>query len=102
MNTSSKKTLSAARRAALLAALKDRFENNMGRHKGLAWANVHARLEAHPEKLWSLHEMEKTGGEPDLSVATVRRGNTSFMIAPRKARKAAEMFVTTAQGKRLG
>ena len=61
-----KKTLPAAQRAVLLAALKARFENNMGRHKGLTWAHVHARLEAHPEKLWSLHEMERTGGEPDV------------------------------------
>jgi hypothetical protein len=58
--------LSAKERDNLLSILKDRFEQNMGRHKGLDWAKVQARLEANPEKLLSLHEMEKTGGEPDV------------------------------------
>jgi hypothetical protein len=61
-----KKALSVARRAALIAVLKGRFENNIGRHTGIAWASVQAKLEAHPEKLWSLQEMENTGGEPDV------------------------------------
>jgi hypothetical protein len=51
---------------ALLALLKARFEKNSKRHHGLQWADVQARLEAHPEKLWSLSEMERTGGEPDV------------------------------------
>jgi hypothetical protein len=50
----------------LLGALKARFEKNMNRHKGLEWANVRAKLEANTEKLWSVNEMEKTGGEPDV------------------------------------
>lgn len=50
----------------LLRALKARFEKNMNRHKGFAWAQIQAKLEANPEKLWSLHEMERTGGEPDV------------------------------------
>jgi hypothetical protein len=50
----------------LLSALKARFERNMHRHKGLEWAKVQTKLEANPEKLWSLNEMEKTGGEPDV------------------------------------
>jgi len=50
----------------LLRALKARFEKNMNRHKGLEWAKVQAKLEANPEKLWSLNEMERTGGEPDV------------------------------------
>jgi hypothetical protein len=50
----------------LLRALKARFENNMDRHKDLKWVKVQAKLKASPEKLWSLHEMEKTGGEPDV------------------------------------
>jgi hypothetical protein len=50
----------------LLRTLKDRFEKNMNRHKGHDWAKVQARLEAHPDKLWSLNEMERTGGEPDV------------------------------------
>lgn len=61
-----KTTLSEEQREELLGALKGRFEKNKGRHKGLEWVKVRARLEANPEKLWSLHEMEKTGGEPDV------------------------------------
>lgn len=61
-----KKELSPEQRATLLTALKARFEKNMNRHKGLEWAKVQARLEAHPEKLWPLNEMERTGGEPDV------------------------------------
>ncbi|RPI40327.1 MAG: DUF4256 domain-containing protein [Methanoregulaceae archaeon] len=50
----------------LLGVLEARFEKNMNRHKGLEWAEVLRNLEAHPEKLWSLNEMERTGGEPDV------------------------------------
>lgn len=64
--TISKKGLPAAQRQELLGLLKTRFEKNMGRHKGLEWADVQARLEANAEKLWSLNEMETTGGEPDV------------------------------------
>jgi Protein of unknown function (DUF4256) len=53
-------------RAELLSVLKARFEKNMNRHKGLEWTKVQAKLEANPEKLWSLNEMERTGGEPDV------------------------------------
>src|SRR6187431_692377 len=61
-----KKKLSAAQREELFNALKARFEKNMNRHKGLEWTKVQAKLEAKPEKLWSLNEMERTGGEPDV------------------------------------
>ncbi len=61
-----KKELLPADREELLNELKTRFEENMGRHKGLEWANVQAKLEANTEKLWSLSEMERTGGEPDV------------------------------------
>ena len=61
-----KKKLPPKQREELLRALKNRFEKNMKRHKGLGWAEVQARLEANAEKLWSLHEMERTGGEPDV------------------------------------
>src|SRR5262247_4293717 len=61
-----KKELSPEQREELLRALKARFEKNMNRHKGLEWAKVQAKLEANTEKLWSLHEMERTGGEPDV------------------------------------
>lgn len=61
-----KKELSPQQREELLSALKIRFEKNMNRHEGLEWATVLAKLEANSPKLWSLHEMEKTGGEPDV------------------------------------
>jgi len=63
---SNKKDLSPGQREELLRALKARFEKNMNRHKGLEWAKVQAKLEANAEKLWSLNEMERTGGEPDV------------------------------------
>jgi hypothetical protein len=62
----SKKDLPQKQREELLRALKARFEKNMNRHKGLEWPDVQAKLEAHAEKLWSLNEMETTGGEPDV------------------------------------
>lgn len=64
--SSSKKQLSAEQRSALLSTLKARFEKAKNRHKGIDWNNVQAKLEANPEKLWSLNEMERTGGEPDV------------------------------------
>ncbi len=60
------KELSREQREELLRALRTRFEKNMNRHKGLEWAKVQAKLEANTEKLWSLREMERTGGEPDV------------------------------------
>src|SRR5262245_5424957 len=63
---SNQKELSAEQREELLRALKARFDKNTNRHKGLEWAKVQAKLEANTEKLWSLHEMERTGGEPDV------------------------------------
>src|SRR5437660_3206181 len=63
---SNKKDLSAEQREELLRELKARFEKNMNRHKGLEWAQVKAKLEANAGKLWSLNEMERTGGEPDV------------------------------------
>ncbi len=61
-----KKGLSAKQREDLFKSLRARFEKNMSRHQGLEWAGVEGRLEAHAEKLWSLQEMEKAGGEPDV------------------------------------
>ncbi|MFN8454978.1 MAG: DUF4256 domain-containing protein [Anaerolineae bacterium] len=58
--------MNAKQREELLGALKTRFEKNMNRHEGLEWAKVQIKLEANPEKLWSLNEMERTGGEPDV------------------------------------
>jgi len=80
MNTikSSKKQLSAKQREDLLRALKDRFEKNMSRHKSLEWAKVQAKLDANPEKLWSLNEMERTGGEPDVVGQDKKTGEYVF------------------------
>ena len=66
MSKSLKKELSPKQREKLLNTLKTRFEENMNRHKGLEWAKVQAKLDANAEKLWSLNEMESTGGEPDV------------------------------------
>jgi hypothetical protein len=61
------RTLSPAQRVELLKSLKARFEKNMSRHPDLEWAKVQARLDADPKRLWSLNEMERTGGEPDVT-----------------------------------
>lgn len=71
-------TLTTAEREELLGKLKTRFEHNLSRHTGLAWADVFARLEAHPGKLWSLHEMERTGGEPDVIGQDKKTGEYVF------------------------
>jgi hypothetical protein len=61
-----KKKLSSEQRKGLLDLLKSRFEKNMNRHKGIEWGKVQSKLEAKDDKLWSLNEMEETGGEPDV------------------------------------
>lgn len=66
MKRKNDKEFSPEHREALLSAVKARFEKNMNRHKGLEWPKVKAKLEANAEKLWSLNEMERTGGEPDV------------------------------------
>jgi hypothetical protein len=73
-----KKELSPKQREELLRALKDRFEKNLNRHKGLEWLKVHAKLEADAEKLWSLKEMERTGGEPDVVGLDQKTGEYVF------------------------
>jgi hypothetical protein len=78
MKAMSKATLSNKQREELLKALKVRFEKNMKRHKGLDWAKVQAKLEANSEKLWSLNEMERTGGEPDVVGQDKRTGEYIF------------------------
>jgi hypothetical protein len=75
---SNKKELSSKQREELFRALKDRFEKNLNRHKGLDWAKVQARLEANAEKLWSLAEMERTGGEPDVVGQDKKSGEYIF------------------------
>jgi hypothetical protein len=73
-----KKALSSEQREELLKALKARFEKNKNRHQGLEWAKVEARLEASAEKLWSLGEMENTGGEPDVVAHDKKTGEYVF------------------------
>ncbi len=73
-----KKQLSPEQRKELLSTLKARFEKNMKRHKGLEWAKVQAKLEADTEKLWSLNEMETTGGEPDVVAFDKKSGEYVF------------------------
>ena len=75
---SNKKELSPKQLEALLTALKARFEQNLNRHKGVAWAKVQARLEANPERLLSLDEMESTGGEPDVVGQDKKSGEYIF------------------------
>ncbi|MGC3956944.1 MAG: DUF4256 domain-containing protein [Verrucomicrobiota bacterium] len=74
-----KKELSAKQREELLKVLKGRFEKNKARHQGLVWAKVQARLEARPDQLWSLAEMERTGGEPDVVGHDKKSGEYIFM-----------------------
>jgi hypothetical protein len=73
-----KKDLSPEQRKELLRVLKARFEKNMNHHKGLEWAQVQTRVEANPEKLWSLNEMERTGGEPDVVGQEKKTGEYIF------------------------
>jgi len=73
-----RKDVNAQQREELLRALKVRFEKNMNRHEGVEWANVQARLEANTEKLWSLNEMERTGGEPDVVGHEKKTGECIF------------------------
>ena len=75
---SDKKKLSSEQGEALLKTLGARFEKNMNRHKGLEWAKVQTRLKAKPDKLWSLSEMEKTGGEPDIVSHDKKTGEYLF------------------------
>lgn len=76
---SSNKRLSSKQAEELLRSLKTRFEKNSGRHKGLDWAKVQAKLEADADKLWSLFEMERTGGEPDVVAKDPKTGEFLFV-----------------------
>ncbi|HEU0141687.1 MAG TPA: DUF4256 domain-containing protein [Bryobacteraceae bacterium] len=75
---SNKKNLSPEQRELLLRTLQARFEKNRNRHKGLEWAQVQTRLKANAEELWSLHEMERTGGEPDVAGHDEKTGEYIF------------------------
>jgi Protein of unknown function (DUF4256) len=74
----SRTELSPAQREELLGTLRARFEKNMNRHKGLEWAQIQVKLEANAERLWSLHEMERTGGEPDVVSHDKKTGEYIF------------------------
>jgi hypothetical protein len=78
MTMGNKKELSPEQRSVLFSTLKDRFEKNRSRHKGLEWDKVQARLDAATEKLWSLHEMERTDGEPDVVGHDIKTGEYLF------------------------
>jgi hypothetical protein len=74
----SKKKLSSGEHETLIKILKTRFDKNMHRHKGISWSSVQSKLDAKPEKLWSLNEMEKTGGEPDVIDQDKKKGEYIF------------------------
>jgi uncharacterized protein DUF4256 len=78
MKTMARRTLSKPQSDELLSVLKARFEKHMERHQGLSWAKVRAKLEVSPEKLWSLNEMEETGGEPDVVGHNSTTGEYTF------------------------
>ena len=105
MSNNNFKKLTSTQQNSLFSVLKIRFEKNMNRHKGLEWAQVQAKLEANTEKLWSLNEMEITGGEPDVVGHDKKTAEYILMIVRRKVLKAAEVFATTAkrwsQGKNI-
>ena len=84
--------LSPEQREELLRALKARFEKNRNRHKGVGWAQVQAKLEAHAEKLWSLHEMERTGGEPDVVGHDKKTGEYIFYDCSAESPKGRRSF----------
>ncbi len=71
-------TLSTKQREELLRALRERFETNMDRHKGVAWVEVEAKLDSNVQKLWSLNEMQRTGGEPDVVAHDKKTGEYIF------------------------
>ena len=77
-NTKRDKTLSPEQRPELLGTLKARFEKHPNRHKGIEWAGIQTKLEANPEKLWSLNEMEMSGGEPDVVAQDKKTGEYVF------------------------
>lgn len=73
-----KKKMSAEQQEKLLSVLKKRFEQNMQRHKGMDWKKIELKLKAHPNELWSLNQMEETGGEPDVVAHDKKTGDYTF------------------------
>jgi hypothetical protein len=93
-----KKQLSPKQCGEFLTALKARFEKNMSRHKGLEWAKVKAKLEANIEKLWSLNEMERTGGEPDVIGHDKKTGTYIFFDCSAESPKGRTSFCYDRKG----
>jgi hypothetical protein len=89
---SSKKELAPKQREELTRALKARFEKNMNRHKNLEWVEIQAKLEANPNKLWSLQEMERTGGEPDVVGQDKKTGEYIFYDCSTESPKGRRSF----------
>jgi hypothetical protein len=90
--SSGKKALSPSQREELLRTLKARFDKNTNRHKGLAWPEVQAKLQANAEKLWSLNEMERTGGEPDVVGQNKKTGEYIFYDCSAESPKGRRSF----------
>jgi len=91
-SNSNKKELSLEQREELLKILKTRFEKNTNRHKDLEWAKVQTKLESNPQKLWSLNEMEKTGGEPDVVGYDKKTGEYIFCDCSTESPKGRRSF----------
>src|SRR5690625_1797429 len=85
--TDNKKVLAAEQQKELLTTLKSRFEKNMHRHTGLEWTKVQAKLEANHEKMWSLYEMERTGGEPDVVDYDISEDKYTFVDCTKESPK---------------
>jgi hypothetical protein len=97
-NAETKKELSPKQQEELLRAMKARFEKNMNRHKGLEWAKVLAKLEANTEKMWSLNEMERTGGEPDVIGYDKKTGEYIFYDCSAESPKDRRSFCYDREG----
>jgi hypothetical protein len=100
MRDSEGKELPSEKRDELLRTLKARFEKNMDRHRGIEWAGVEAKLSADDEKVWSLSEMERTGGEPDVVGMDVMIGEYISLIARRKVLGVGGTFAMIVRGRR--
>lgn len=94
-----KNALTGKQASELISGLKQRFEKNMKRHKGIEWEKVRSRLEKSAgSKLWSLSEMELTGGEPDVTGIDKKTGGSFFATVRRRVRKVAEASAMTVRG----
>lgn len=98
MSNTTKKELSPEQREKLIETLKARFEKNLNRHEGLEWAKVQAKLKANAEKLWSLGEMERTGGEPDVVGFDESAGEYIFYDCSAESPKARRSICYDRQG----